>query len=213
VTPAHLALLGDSIFANGAYTRGAPDVLGHLNDLLPATWRATLLAVDGSTIASLPSQLKRLPTDTTHLALAIGGNDVLANRALLGMPAKSMRGALELFADRAERFEADYRNMLREVVTLRRPTLVCTIYNGRLDPPEARAARMALTMFNDAILRSVFEHNLSALDLRLVCSDPADYENSIEPSARGGQKIARALAGALGLTTHPAHVTHVYWHQ
>src|SRR4051812_7942675 len=100
MTPAHLVLLGDSIFDNGAYTQGAPDVVGHLKALLPATWHATLLAVDGSTIATLPRQLERLPRDATHLALAIGGNDVLANRALLGASVRTMHAALELFAER-----------------------------------------------------------------------------------------------------------------
>lgn len=74
---------------------------------------------------------------------------------------------------------------------------MCTIYNGNLGPSQARAARMALTMFNDVIVRYALEHRLALIDLRLVCSDPADYANPIEPSGRGGQKIARAIAAAL----------------
>ena len=56
---AHLVLLGDSIFDNIAYTRGEPDVVAHLTAILPAGWRATLLAVDGATTRGLPSQTKR----------------------------------------------------------------------------------------------------------------------------------------------------------
>ena len=35
----HIALLGDSIFDNNAYTGGAPDVVTHLRGILPPGWR------------------------------------------------------------------------------------------------------------------------------------------------------------------------------
>ena len=47
-TAAHIVLLGDSIFDNGAYTQGEPDVVTHLRTLLPAGARAMLLAKDGA---------------------------------------------------------------------------------------------------------------------------------------------------------------------
>jgi hypothetical protein len=43
--PSRVVLLGDSIFANAAYTHGEPDVLAHLRRVLPPDWRATLCAV------------------------------------------------------------------------------------------------------------------------------------------------------------------------
>jgi len=76
---------------------------------------------------------------------------------------------------------------------------VCTIYNGNLPRDQAPAARMGLMMFNDAILRVAFEARLDVIDLRSVCSEPSDYANPIEPSDSGGAKIARAIAGALGI--------------
>jgi hypothetical protein len=69
----HIALLGDSIFDNRAYTGGAPDVVGHLSELLPPSWQATLCAVDGSTAANLVKQPARVPPETSHLAIAVGG--------------------------------------------------------------------------------------------------------------------------------------------
>jgi hypothetical protein len=48
-------------------------------------------------------------------------------------------------------------------------------------------------VFNDCIVRAAFAHGLPLLDLRLICTEEADYANSIEPSARGGEKIARAI--------------------
>jgi hypothetical protein len=53
-----------------------------------------------------------------------------------------------------------------------------------------------LSLFNDAITRAAFARKLPLIDLRLICNDPGDYANPIEPSAQGGEKIAKAI-GAL----------------
>ncbi len=87
-----------------------------------------------------------------------------------------------------------YRQAIDRVLRLRLPTTVCTIYNGNLpDPQQARVARIALMMFNDVILRAALEHGLPIIDLRLVCDEPEDYANPIEPSGQGGAKIAQAI--------------------
>ena len=78
-----------------------------------------------------------------------------------------------------------------------------------LDPPEADVARIALMTFNDVILRCGFERHLSIIDLRLVCSEKADYANPIEPSGSGGLKIAKAIAGWLE-TDEPKKSARVY---
>ena len=195
----HIVLLGDSIFDNRAYTGREPDVVSHLQDVLPETWQASLLAVDGATTRSLPAQVERVPTDATHLAVSIGGNDALGNMDLLSAPARSTGDALALFGQRAGDFEAQYRRALAPVARLGRPLILCTIYNGALaDAKEAALARIALMLFNDAIIRTAFELKTSLVDLRLVCSEPADYANPIEPSGQGGSKIARAVARAAG---------------
>lgn len=78
-------------------------------------------------------------------------------------------------------------------------TTVCTVYNGNLpDAEQARLARVALTVFNDVILCVAFEHGLAVVELRLICKQPGDYANPIEPSGPGGRKIARAIAQAVG---------------
>jgi hypothetical protein len=53
----HVALLGDSIFDNAAYTSGAPDVATHLRRIVAPDWDVSLLPVDGATVAALESQL------------------------------------------------------------------------------------------------------------------------------------------------------------
>jgi hypothetical protein len=194
----HVVLLGDSIFANAAYTSGAPDVVTHLRRLLPPGWRATLCAMDGATSGELASQLKCVPHDASHVVIAIGGNDALQNSDLLSMRVASSAQALEAFADRLAAFERVYRRAIREAMALRRCTVVCTIYNGALERERATIARVGLAMFNDVILRTALECGVDALELRAICTERADYANPIEPSGQGGQKIARAIACAVG---------------
>jgi len=206
----HIVLLGDSIFDNRAYTGGAPDVVGHLRELLPAAWRATLCAVDGSTAADLSRQLSSVPSDGSHVVISIGGNDALLNSDLLGTPVNSTAEALSLFGDRSRQFEQAYRAALDGVLAMRRDTTVCTVYNGNLVAREAALARVALMMFNDVILRTAFERGLRVIDLRLVCTEAADYANPIEPSGGGGRKIAEAIARSLGAADGKGHPSTVY---
>jgi hypothetical protein len=192
-----VVLLGDSIFDNRAYTSGEPDVVTHLKATLPAEWSATLLAVDGATTGSLARQFELVPATATDLVLSVGGNDALMNRDLLDTPVRSSSDALRLFAARLEPFELTYRHAVARLASFDRHALVCTIYNGALDAGQAPLARVALTTFNDVILRTAFEQKIDVIDLRQICVEPADYANPIEPSGNGGRKIAAAIARAV----------------
>lgn len=195
----HLVLLGDSIFDNAAYVAGGPDVVTHLRDQLPVEWRATLAAIDGATTHSMPIQYGRIPADATHLVLSIGGNDALMNVDILDRRVSSAAEALSLLADMRDAFAGRYEGVLRELLGRGLPLTVCTIYEGNFeDARMQRLAATALTVFNDAILRHAVRAGLGLIELRLVCSDPADYANPIEPSVQGGAKIARAIARAVG---------------
>ena len=195
----HVILLGDSIFDNAAYTAGGPDVVSQLRKLLPSGWTATLLAVDGHRTEDVSRQLAQLPESATHLVLSIGGNDALSHGDLLARPARSAAEVLTLLADAAGGFEERYRRLTARLLQTGLPLTVCTIYNGNFpDRGFQRTASTALSSFNDAILRIGFERRLTIIDLRLVCDEPADYANPIEPSSIGGAKIARAIAAAVG---------------
>ena len=207
----HIGLLGDSIFDNDAYTGEKPDVITHLRSLLSEREEATLCAVDGAMTTDVPAQLTRLPKEATHLVVSMGGNDALANSDLLDTPVRSTAEALRLFGVRSERFEKSYRMALDAVLRVRRPTTVCTIYNGNLPAAQAGVARVGLTVFNDVILRVAFERGLPVIDLRLVCSAPSDYANSIEPSGAGGAKIARAIMQTVKGTGGARPVARVSW--
>jgi hypothetical protein len=200
-TAAHIVLLGDSIFDNAAYTQGEPDVVTHLRTLLPAGARATLLAKDGATTRSMDAQTARIPGDVTHLVISIGGNDALGHLDLLDAPVTSTADALDKFGECVTAFEMDYRLAVEPVFARGLQPTLCTIYKGAFeDPALARRARVALMMFNEVILRVAFEHQVSMIDLRLVCSEATDYGNPIEPSGPGGLKIAKAILRATALT-------------
>jgi hypothetical protein len=205
-----IALLGDSIFDNGAYTEGLPDVVTHLRRILPEGMTATLLAVDGSTAADLDKQVARLPPETSHAAVSVGGNDAILHADALDLPVASTGEALRLFGERASTFEASYRAAIAGVLRHVPQTAVCTIYNANLPGDDAALARVGLMLFNDAILRVAFEWHLPVVDLRLVCVDPSDYANALEPSSQGAAKIARSIAAALGVVAEPRAASTVF---
>jgi len=206
----HVVLLGDSVFDNGAYA-GNGGVIQQLRALIPATWRASLCAVDGSTTIDVPIQLDRTPADATHLVVSVGGNDALAQTGILGETADSMARALSRLADIAGGFERNYRTMLDTVLDRGLPAAFCTIYYPQFpNPLRQRLAVTALTVFNDSIIREVVSRGLPLLDLRLICSDPADYANAVEPSAQGGGKIAAAIHRLIGIHDFGRHRTEVF---
>jgi lysophospholipase L1-like esterase len=190
----HVVLLGDSIFDNAAYIRGAPDVVRQLRSALAEGWRATLLAVDGAVTRDVERQLARVPEDATLLVVSAGGNDALGEAHLLSERCSSVAEAVTLLADAQERFAERYSAMVEAVLAARLPTALCTIYDGNFPPPDGRLFAAALSLFNDAISRAAFSRRLPLIDLRLICDHPGDYANPIEPSEQGGAKIAAAIA-------------------
>ena len=207
----HVALLGDSIFDNAAYTHGMPDVVTFLRGRLPVGGRATLLAADGSTTSDVSErQVATLPADVTHAVVSMGGNDALLNAEALDLPIDSTRDALSLFGVRASAFETSYRRALDAILDRVPMAAVCTIYNPHLQTEEAALTRVGLMMFNDVILRTALDHGVPVIDLRLVIVDPDDYANPLEPSSRGGEKIARSITAALGLCGPTAPVSQVF---
>jgi GDSL-like Lipase/Acylhydrolase family len=195
----HVVLLGDSVFDNAGYVAGGPDVVTQLRGLLPSGWRATLNALDGAVIGDVGRQLRKVPADATHFVVSAGGNDALGQVHLLEERVRSMAEALELLSGVRERFQSGYAAMLDEVLKRRLHTAVCTIYEPRFpEPPRRRLGATALTVLNDAITREGFARGVDCVDLRVLCNEDADFANPIEPSVRGGEKIARAILAFVG---------------
>jgi lysophospholipase L1-like esterase len=190
----HIVLLGDSVFDNKAYIDGGLDVIEQIRRQIPAGWKASLLAVDGSVVENVRKQSLDLPDDATHLVISAGGNDAILNAGILQQKVASSAEVLDKFADIAGEFERHYREMLQSVLSLNKPTAVCTIYYPRIPEPfTQKIAVAALATFNDVIIRLAFLSGVPLIDLRLVCDENSDYANEIEPSEKGGGKIANAI--------------------
>ena len=191
---AHIILLGDSIFDNKAYVGNEPDVVSHLKSMIPHDWRATLKAVDGNVTEQVSRQLLDIPPETTHLFVSVGGNDAIMNADILSLQASSAAEIFNALADRASDFEFHYSAMLKAVLSKNLPTAVCTIYFPNFpDSFMQKIAVAALAAFNDVIIRQAILHKLPFLDLRLICNEKEDYANEIEPSGKGGRKIAAKI--------------------
>lgn len=192
----HVALVGDSIFDNRTYVAGdEPAVIDQIRESLPDGWQATLLAVDGSVTGDVPRQLDGLSGDVSHIVVSVGGNDALEHLSMLTEDAASVAEVFGRIATIGEQFERSYLHTLGAVLRRHVATTVCTVYFPSFpDRTMQRLACAGLAVFNDVILRAAVNAGAPVLDLRLICDEPADYANPIEPSAHGGQKIARAIA-------------------
>jgi hypothetical protein len=199
----HVVLLGDSIFDNAAYVAGGVDVVTQLRDRLPEGSRASLLAVDGAVVGGVARQLDRVPADATELVISAGGNDALGASGVLRQPARSVADAVAALAAVQAGFAAGYEGMLDAALARGLPTAICTIYDANYPEPDRRVIVAALALFNDAITRAAFARGLSLIDLRLICDRPDDYANPIEPSVRGGAKIAAAIASLQDVQSRP----------
>ncbi len=213
MTNGHVALLGDSIFDNGAYVApGEPAVIDQLRTALPQGWDAMLLAVDGSVTDGVAEQLARVSPGVSHLVISSGGNDALGRLDMLTEPAQSVADALARQASIGEQFERSYSHMLHAVTRRGLPAALCTIYYPNFtDRDMQRLAVAGLATFNDVILRAAAAARLPVVDLRLIFTEPADYANPIEPSARGGEKLARVLARIVTEHDFAARQTSIYW--
>ena len=194
-----LVLLGDSILDNWPYTRPDPDTAAHLTRLLGAEWSVHRLAQDGATMADIPPQLRRLPARPARAVVSVGGNDATAHIGALAREATSAAELLGELLEIADEFARRYASVARAVAERAERTLLCTIYEVPLEPPiVARLARAPLGLLNDRILRIGAHLGLDVLELRSVCTEPADFVRQIEPSPRGAARIAQAIAAVLG---------------
>ena len=193
----HIVLLGDSIFDNAVYVLGKPPVIEQLRSVLPANWKATLLAVDGSVTREVHNQLTELPADASHLVVSSGGNDALRQLSVLTDKVTTIGEAMDRFARICAEFRSVYQEMLSDLLNTGCNITVCTIYD-RVPGLEARM-QTALALFNEIILREAIGAGVSVIDLRHICSEASDYSelSPIEPSEQGGKKIITAITHLL----------------
>lgn len=207
----HLILLGDSIFDNRAYVEGGPAVIDQVQGFLQKGWQASLLAVDGNVALNVLDQLKRMPSDVTHLVISAGGNDALGVLSELHRSAPMpIMATLQILSKIQLQFKAEYAEVIATAVSTGKPILACTIYDGV--PGLSPELKSALSLFNDVILRVCARQGIPVLDLRAICDEPSDYSvvSPIEPSSTGGQKIARRMVEVVTQHNFGDHACKVY---
>jgi lysophospholipase L1-like esterase len=196
--PQTLVLLGDSILDNHPYTRPAPDTTAHLQRLLTG-WSIRRVAIDGSRMRDIEPQLRALQERPSLAVLSVGGNDAIEHVDVLDRRASSSAEVLRELLAIADRFAQEYEAVARAVRDRVERTVLCTIYEVQLEPaPYAALARVPLALLNDRIVRTAAAIGADVLELRSVCTEPADFVRQIEPSPQGAAKIARAIAEVAG---------------
>ena len=199
----HVVLLGDSIFDNKPYVGNGPAVIDQVRNTLGVTWSAKLLAVDGSTTQDvIDEQIDKIPDSATHVIISSGGNDALQQQEILLRQVDIVSEALQMMNEIQRKFGKVYSQLIDAVLKKVDKVAVCTIYDPNFDlAPRQQASIAALSLFNDRIMRVAFTRKLPVIDLRTLFDDRQDYANPIEPSSKGGQKIADQIARIV--RTHP----------
>ena len=225
-TKNHIVLCGDSIFDNGSYVRGEPDVAEQVREQLPDS-KVTLLAIDGNVTKDVKDQLNNLPKDATHIFISIGGNDGYNRMDVFDESANTIGDAMEPLYEMRNEFEIDYNKMLKNVLSYGVPTTLCSIYYPRYEElglgrmreyfggktnrvPIHKMAMVGLSIYNDIITKEAFQAGLPLIDLRVLCNDDKDFANPIEPSVIGGKKIAGAIREVVSTHDFSKNISTIY---
>jgi len=196
--PQTLVLIGDSILDNAPYTNPLPDTAQHLRELMAPAWSVERLAEDGAIMSSVKGQLVRLGEMPAAAVLSIGGNDATAHIDLLDRATSNSGDVLDELMTITDDFGRRYGKVAKAVADRAGRTILCTIYEARLEPSRyARLARAPLALLNDQIIRTGAALGLDILELRSVCTEADDFVLQIEPSPQGARKIAEAIAAVL----------------
>ena len=223
----HIVLAGDSIFDNGSYVPGQPDVAQQLRNQLGEESNVTLLAIDGDVTKDVHNQLTQLPEDTSHLFISVGGNDALGQLHIFTDPVSSVGEGFLKFSRVQTTFQQEYKAMLENALSLNIPTTICTIYkpcfyhpdmsrvgsyvgNGVSNTDLQNVSVTALTAFNDVILQEAVTTGIPLMDLRVMYDNVADYANPIEPSTIGGQKMVSVMESIINEHPFSENMTVLY---
>ena len=193
-------LLGDSVIDNEVYVPPpGQSVLGHLFSQKP-DWDFNQRAIDGDTTVDVLKRQLDSPIDAPTF-LSIGGNDLLKRFDILRSQERKLpTEVLEQLHSEVGAFQKRHNEILS---SFSERALVSTIYNPVFskDPdlkPFQNAAEMAIAIFNDAIQQNVRRFGFDLLELREISTEEDDFANPIEPSDRGGAKLAKEIVHWIG---------------
>ncbi|MDX8414259.1 MAG: SGNH/GDSL hydrolase family protein [Mariprofundales bacterium] len=206
----HIILLGDSVFDNAEYVGENSSVQDALKSIMDRNAKVTLLAVDGNVTADVLVQLQSLPKNATHLFISCGGNDALRQAHILNERVTSVGDAMMVLFEVIKEFQCNYHRMLKTALRNNKNIALCTIYNS--SPGISQQAFTVLALFNEIILHEAVKHQLPVIDLRMLCSEAADFSkiSPIEPSAIGASKIAGRIKSLVNYHQYGSSETRIY---
>ncbi len=190
-----IVLLGDSSLNNVKYAPQGASILELLRARLPEGVKAVSRALDGNGILEVIAQAKKVPSEASLLVVSVGMADAMKHE---GIFFKKNINAIALFEQLTviqEGFRDKYEAMLRNLLNLRLPVAVSTLFTP--NPPHQnmrQALASGLTVFNAAILDTAIKFGLPVLDMHNLVRTPGDYADPLHPSAEAGARIAEQIA-------------------
>lgn len=181
----NIVLLGDSILNNSVYTLPKSSVPSLISQQLEKSPEKTLynLAKDGATINDCINQLDAFPFELnnteTSIFISAGGNDILNGRRT------ETEKIGELFAK--------YMDFIESVKKRLNKTNIVLLKLYYPVKPSYKIYYPAVTQWNQLLVdnSSTVGYNLLETDKLVVLEEDIVYD--IEPSAKGGKKIADAI--------------------
>ena len=181
----NIVLLGDSILNNSDYTFPKDSVPSLISKQLEKSPEKTLynLAKDGATINDCVNQLKSFPFELnnseTSVFISAGGNDILNRRR----------------TENAEitKLFTKYMDFIKSVKTKLNNTHIILLKLYYPVKPSYKIYYPAITQWNQLLVKnsSTVGYSLLETDKLIILEEDIVYD--IEPSAKGGKKIADAV--------------------
>jgi hypothetical protein len=157
-------------------------------------------------------KVRAIPPGASHVAICLDGGWAIETSGLLEREARSVREALDTFAEAADEFEKVFAALIAAALETGLPTVVCTLVPARYsEPVQQRTGATALAIFNDRLVRRAFAARLPIVDLRMVCDQKGDYATETLLSSAGVRKAANVVRSALYEISRETAKTRVYF--
>lgn len=206
-----IVLLGDSSFNNVKYAPQGASILELLRTRLPEGLKAVSRALDGNSILDVYAQANKLPSEASHLFVSVGMTDAMKHEGIFFKKNVNAIAVFEQLYTIREGFRDKYEAMVRNLLNLRLPLTVSTLFSPSPPNQNMRHALSAgMAVFNDAILDSARAFGLPVLDMQSLVRAPGDYADPMHPSAGAGARIAERIAAIATGHDFPAGRTVLY---
>ena len=181
----NIVLIGDSILNNSVYTFQNQSVPDLISKQLEKTPEKTLynLAKDGATISDCSNQLHGLPSNLnsieTNVFISAGGNDILNSRRLNSVSVDAL-----------------FNKYMELIKTVKTKLTNSNIVLLKLYYPVKSTYKSFYTVIKQ--WNQLLDDNSSVIGYKLLQTDTIivskeDIVYDVEPSAKGGDKIAEAI--------------------